>query len=59
MTQKALLIFEDLPDNEVNIKLTFDPPLKGDADTPPSVHYALKAMEALTKIAQEQNDEAT
>ena len=59
MTQKALLIFEDLPDNGVNIKLTFDPPLKGDADTPPSVHYALKAIEVLTKIAQEQNDEAT
>ena len=58
MNQKAVLIFEDLPDNEVNIKLTFDPPLKSDADTPPSVHYAVKAMEALTKIAQEQTDDA-
>ena len=45
--QKAILTFTDDEDGRVNVKLTFDPTAKGDAQITPAIHMALQALQAV------------
>ena len=47
MTQTAILTFTDGEDDEVKVRLSFDPPMKGDAQVTPAIHMAMQALQAV------------
>lgn len=47
MSQKAILTFTDADDDQVSVKLEFDPPVKGDARMTAAISMALQAMQSV------------
>lgn len=56
MGQKAILTFENPGDGTINVKLEFDPKIKGNAPTDPAVHYALAALKVVQRESEESDD---
>jgi len=57
MSQKAILTFTDADDDRVNIALTFDPPMKGDAQVTAAVSMALQALQSVRDGNEEEEDD--
>lgn len=57
MRQKAILTFTDADDDQVNIKLTFDPPVKGDAQMTAAISMAMQALQSVRDSHEEEDDE--
>ena len=53
MSQKATLTFTDADDDQVNVRLEFDPPVKGDARMTAAIRMAMQALQ----IVRNSNDE--
>lgn len=47
MAQTAILTFTDAEDDGVKVRLSFDPPVKGDAQMTPAIHMAMQALQAV------------
>lgn len=47
MAQTAILTFTDSEDGGVKVKLSFDPPVNGDAQMTPAIHMAMQALQAV------------
>lgn len=57
MSQKAILTFTDADDDQVNIKLEFDPPVKGDAQITAAISMAMQALQSVRFRNEEVDDE--
>lgn len=57
MSQKAILTFTDADDDQVNIKLEFDPPVKGDAQMTAAISMAMQALQSVRFRNEEVDDE--
>ena len=47
MSQKAILTFADANDDQVSVKLEFDPPVKGDARMTAAISMAMQALQSV------------
>ncbi|WP_343735309.1 hypothetical protein [Acidovorax sp.] len=47
MSQKAVLTFTDIEDGDVKVTLTFDPPVKGDAQMTAAISMAVQALQSV------------
>lgn len=58
MAQTAILTFTDTEDDEVKVRLSFDPPVKGDAQMTPAIHMAMQALQAVnTQHGEDDEDD--
>lgn len=58
MTQRATIVFQDTEDGQVNVNLTFDPPIDPKNPASPAVQFALIAMQRASDSAEEETDHA-
>lgn len=54
MAQSATITFTDAEDGEVNVTLTFDPPIKGDAQVVGAIQLAMTALTAVREDAEDE-----
>lgn len=57
MSQKAILTFTDADDDQVNVKLEFDPPVKGDARMTAAISVAMKALQSVRDSFEEEDED--
>ena len=48
MAQTAILTFTDTEDDEIEVRLSFDPPAKVDAQMTPAIRMAMHALQAVS-----------
>lgn len=53
MAQQAILTFTDSDDGEVNVTLTFDPPVQGDAQMTGAIQLAMTALTAVREAGED------
>lgn len=53
MAQQAILTFTDSDDGEVNVTLTFDPPVQGDAQMTGAIQLAVTALAAVRDAGED------
>lgn len=57
MAQTAILTFTDSGDDEVSVKLTFEPAVKGNATMTPAIQMAMLALNAASANQDDTDDD--
>ncbi len=57
MSQKAILTFTDTEDDQVSVRLEFDPPVKGNDRMTAAIGMAMQALQSVRNRHEEEDED--